>query len=262
MVIIIFFVAHWYLSLFSQTFFAHRYASHRAFRMSKFWEKFFYVFAYITQGSSYLSPRYYAIMHRMHHAYTDTERDPHSPKYFSNVFAMMWRTKQIYSDISRSVYPVEKQFMKNLPDWPVFDKFADGKLSRLIWLVVYAGIWIAFATSPWQYILLPITMTMGPFHGAVINWFAHKYGYVNFKQSNTSKNLMPVDIFMMGEGYHNDHHQRPSSPNFGARWFEIDPVYYVILLFNKLHIIRLTPQLHANPGVAPMIEAEVLSEAG
>jgi stearoyl-CoA desaturase (delta-9 desaturase) len=42
--------------------------------MSKFWERFFYLFAYITQGSSYLSPRAYAILHRMHHAYTDTEK--------------------------------------------------------------------------------------------------------------------------------------------------------------------------------------------
>ncbi len=46
MIIILFFVAHWYLSLFAQTFFHHRYAAHRAFTMSKGWEKFFFVYSY------------------------------------------------------------------------------------------------------------------------------------------------------------------------------------------------------------------------
>jgi fatty-acid desaturase len=44
---------------------------------------------------------------------------------------------------------------------------------------------------------------------------------------------------MLGESYHNDHHEHPSKANFGERWFEIDPVYYIILLLNKLHIVRL-----------------------
>ena len=66
--IIIFFIAHWYLSLFAQSFFHHRYAAHRAFTMSPFWEKFFFVYSYVTQGSSYMSPRVYGILHRIHHA--------------------------------------------------------------------------------------------------------------------------------------------------------------------------------------------------
>ena len=209
--------------------------------MSKFWERFFYVFAYITQGSSYLSPRAYAILHRMHHAYTDTEKDPHSPKYFSNLFVMMWHTKNVYSAILSNKIKPEQQFLKNIPDWPAFDKIASSGISKILWAFAYATFYIAYASSPWLFLLLPLTITMGPLHGAIINWFAHKYGYVNFKQKNTSKNLMPVDVFMMGEGYHNDHHQYPSNANFGVRWFEIDPVYYIILLFSKIHIVTLTP---------------------
>ena len=76
MVIIIFFIIHWYISLFSQTFLMHRYAAHGAFKMSKFWERFFYVFAFVTMGSSYLSTRAYATMHRMHHAFADTPKRP------------------------------------------------------------------------------------------------------------------------------------------------------------------------------------------
>jgi stearoyl-CoA desaturase (delta-9 desaturase) len=47
---------------------------------------------YIFQGSSFLNPRAYAIMHREHHAYSDTEKDPHSPHFFTDVFQMMWHT--------------------------------------------------------------------------------------------------------------------------------------------------------------------------
>jgi stearoyl-CoA desaturase (delta-9 desaturase) len=54
--ILIFFVAHWYLSLFFQTFFLHRYAAHKAFTMSPFVEKVVYVLTWIFQGSNYLSP--------------------------------------------------------------------------------------------------------------------------------------------------------------------------------------------------------------
>jgi len=53
--------------------------------MNKGWERFFFFFAWLTQGSSYLSPRAYGIMHRIHHAYTDTELDPHSPAYDKNL---------------------------------------------------------------------------------------------------------------------------------------------------------------------------------
>jgi stearoyl-CoA desaturase (delta-9 desaturase) len=99
LVLLLFFVAHWYLSLFAQTFFLHRYAAHRMFTMSWGWERFFYVFTYVAQGSSFLSPRAYGIMHRLHHAYADTEHDPHSPGFSRNLFDMMWKTKTIYNDI-------------------------------------------------------------------------------------------------------------------------------------------------------------------
>ncbi|MEN9522985.1 MAG: hypothetical protein RL065_1362, partial [Bacteroidota bacterium] len=49
-VIIIFFIAHWYLSLFTQSFFHHRYSAHGMFTMNKGWEKFFIVLSGIFQG--------------------------------------------------------------------------------------------------------------------------------------------------------------------------------------------------------------------
>jgi stearoyl-CoA desaturase (delta-9 desaturase) len=151
----------------------------------------------------------------------------------------MLRTRKIYTGIFKGTTDVEPRFLKNLPEWPAFDRWANSTASRVLWAIVYVGIFAAFATSPWVYLLLPVVLTMGAFHGAIINWFAHKYGYKNFRLKNTSENLFTVDILMLGESYHNNHHKHPSSVNFGVRWHEIDPIYPVIRFLNWLHIIRL-----------------------
>ncbi len=238
MTILIFFIALWYLSLFSQTFFLHRYAAHGSFKMSKGWERFFYVFTWITQGSSYLSPRAYGIMHRMHHAFTDTEKDPHSPMYSKNVVDMMLKTHRVYSDIFTGKTIVEERFTKNVPTWRWFDAFAHSTFSRLVWIAAYLVFFWFFATSWWWYLLLPIVFSMGVVHGAIINWYAHKFGYINYKVKNTSMNLLKIDILMMGESYHNNHHKFPGSVNFGKRWHEWDPTYPIILFLKWLGIIK------------------------
>lgn len=239
LIIILFFLCHWYLSVFMQTFLQHRYAAHGAFSMNKFWERFFYLFAYITQGSSYISPRAYGIMHRMHHAYTDTDKDPHSPKFDTTIFKMMWHTRKVSAGIYEKTLDVEPRFLKNMPDWPLLDKIANSWVSRLTWIAIYVSIYIMYAPSGWWFILLPVHALMVPIQGMIINWFAHKYGSINFKMKNTSTNLFMLDIFMMGEGYHNNHHKNPSSINFGFRWYELDPSYAIIRFLNWLKIIRI-----------------------
>ena len=248
MVIVIFFVTLWYLSLFCQTFFQHRYAAHGAFSMSKGWEKVFFILSYITQGSSYMSPRAYAIMHRLHHAHTDTELDPHSPSFSKNIFSMMWRTRNIYSGIFSNKIDTDPKYLKNVPEWGWFDRWANSGLSRAMWVGIYLAFFIRFATSPWQYLLFPITVTMGAFHGAVINWFAHKYGYKNYILKNTSENLFSIDILMLGESYHNNHHKYPSAINFGKRWHEIDPIYPVIRLLAWMGVITIARHAMVKSG--------------
>lgn len=228
------------MSLFTQTFFYHRYASHGAFTMSKGWERFFYIFSYIMQGASYMSPHAYAIMHRMHHAYTDTEKDPHSPKFSGNVFTMMMRTNKIYMGIYKGTLQADEKFTKNIPDWPGFDKWALTWFSSICWSCLYIGYYLYYATAWWMYLLIPVHILMGPIHGTIVNWFAHKYGYTNFRMNNTSRNLLPLDILMLGEAYHNNHHKYPSSINFGGvRWHEIDPVYLIIRLLHWLKVIKI-----------------------
>src|SRR6185295_11334182 len=94
--IILFLVIHWQASVFFQTFYLHRYGAHRMFVLSRWWERFFHACSYVFQGSSFLTPRGYAILHRMHHAYSDTDQDPHSPRVSGNPMTMMNRTRDIY----------------------------------------------------------------------------------------------------------------------------------------------------------------------
>lgn len=152
---------------------------------------------------------------------------------------LMNETRKKYADIFNGRMVIEEKFLKNVPDWPAFEKIAHPWFMRVLWIMVYVAFYYFFATSPWQWLLLPITIMIGPIHGGVINWFAHKYGSTNFEMSNTSKNLFYIDVLMLGEAYHNNHHKFPSSINFGVKKNEIDPIYFAILLLNKVGVIRL-----------------------
>src|ERR1041384_4546671 len=117
LIIIAFFVLHWQLSVFSQTFFLHRYGAHRMFTMSKGWERFFHLFLLVTQGPSYLVPRAYAILHREPHAFSDTERDPHSPWVFPGFLSMMRATKDRYFGFVNHEIEPEARFTGGAPEW-------------------------------------------------------------------------------------------------------------------------------------------------
>lgn len=240
MEILILMVILWYGGLFFQTFFLHRYAAHQMFTMPKSVEKITFILTWIFQGANYLSAYGYGIMHRLHHAYADTEKDPHSPKYDHNLFAMMWRTKSIYTDINKMKVTIDEKFTKNVPQWTKFDRIASSWISRLAWGVFYTLFFYYFATEWWHWLFLPVAYLMAPIHGVIINWFAHIYGYVNFKVKDTSKNLLPVDFLMMGEAYHNNHHKYGGRANFGGiRWFEIDPTYLIMKVLHWMKIIKL-----------------------
>jgi len=240
MEIIILVLVLWYVGLFFQTFFLHRYAAHQTFTMSNFVEKICFILTWIFQGSSYLSAYGYGVMHRMHHAYADTEKDPHSPKYDKNPFAMMWRTKNTYQSINKKRIAVDEKFTKNVPQWKGFDAFASSMISRLFWAGLYITFFYFFADAWWQWIFLPVIFLMAPIHGMIINWFAHVYGSINFKVNDTSKNLFPFDFLMMGEGYHNNHHKHSTRANFGGvQTIDIDVTYVIMKVLHFLKIIQL-----------------------
>jgi stearoyl-CoA desaturase (delta-9 desaturase) len=260
-VILVFFATHWLVSVFCQTFFLHRYGAHRQFTFAKGWERFFHVLTYVSQGSSYLNPRAYAILHRMHHAFSDTEKDPHSPVFYSNAGSMMWATKHRYDNFAYRRVEPEARFDGGYPDWPALEKLGQSWPMRIFWVLAYTSVYVVFAPSLWFFLLLPAHFIMGPIHGAIVNWGGHKYGYRNFESADVSRNTLFIDFLTLGELFQNNHHEYAMSPRFAARWFEIDPTYPIILLLEKVGIIEnLSPQRARYPRARS--EAAALPPSG
>lgn len=268
---------HWYFSLFGQTFFHHRYWSHAMFTMSKRWERFFHLFTYVVQGSSYLSPRTYAVMHRLHHHHSDTEQDPHSPKYFKTILSLMWNMKQRYAFLLRydpalsedeknslaerilspkgrvwfnKLTRLDSEFLQDLPNKSKWDQAGDSYISRVAWGVLYAIPYYFIATYLfnnglgaywWVLLVYPLHFFMGPIQGTIVNWFGHwRWGYQNFNNKDDSKNfVLWADIFLLGELFQNNHHHNAKKANFAAKKSEWDPLYPVLLLLDKFRIIKL-----------------------
>lgn len=252
------FVAHWASSVFFQTFFLHRFGAHRMFDMSKGWERFFYLCTYVTQGSSFLNPRAYAILHRMHHAYSDTEKDPHSPVMIPNLIKMMNHTRDHYRGLLTGRAEVEKRFLGGYPEWPALDRFGQSWTSSLLWGALYAVFYLHFATAWWHFLLVPVHWFMGPVHGAIVNWFGHWSGYRNFETKDDSRNTLPFDFLTFGELFQNNHHTYGSRPNFAVKAWEFDPAWPAIWLLDKVGIIALRDRRLDKSPAADELETPAL----
>lgn len=209
---------------------------------TKNWERAFYMGTWLVQGSSFLVPRAYGVMHRMHHVYSDTEKDPHSPHFFKDVYQMMRSTVLIFRGFVTGKNLPEPQFTKEyLPVWDRLDKFGHHWSTRLIFMAGYTAFYIYFVPNSWWFLLLPIHFLMGPIQGAVVNWCGHKYGYSNFNNGDRSKNTSPWGILLMGELFQNNHHYAKDDANFAKKWFEFDLTYFIMCGLNRVRIIRLIP---------------------
>jgi stearoyl-CoA desaturase (delta-9 desaturase) len=238
-VILVFFLVHWFASLFFQSFYHHRYAAHGMFTMSRFWDRTFNLLAVLVQGSSYLNPRAYAELHRRHHAFSDTDRDPHSPRRYGNVFRMMSATFREYRQILREGSDDHFPGYGPPPEWPALERVAGRIYVRLVFVGLYIAFYLWFATSAWLFLLLPIHILMGPIHGAIVNWCGHRYGYRNYDLPDDSRNTLPIDFVTLGELFQNNHHRNAGRANFASRAFEFDPTYALVRLLDGLGIIQL-----------------------
>ena len=242
--ILLFFFIHWFLSLFFHSFFLHRYASHQMYTTSKTGEKIIYLTTWLVQGSSFLVPRAYGVLHRMHHTYSDTEKDPHSPHFFKDVWHMMLHTAIIFRNFEQGKKLPEPQFIEEyLPAWKKLDRLGNHPVTRVFFGALYTTFYIFFVPAGmwYLYLLLPIHFLMGPLQGAIVNWCGHKYGYKNYDNGDHSKNTSPWGVLLMGELFQNNHHQDKNNSNFARRWFEFDTTYLIMRGLNKMRLIKLKP---------------------
>ena len=154
---------------------------------------------------------------------------------------MMLKTDKLFRAIRLGEVEVEERFCKDIPNWQACEKFAYSWVAKFSWVGVYILIYYTFVpeSALWMWALLPLHCIMTPLQGVIINWWAHIIGYTNYKLPDTSKNLMPFDIFMMGEGYHNNHHGNPNNIRFAEKWYEIDPAYPIIRILDFMSIIKI-----------------------
>lgn len=206
--------------------------------MNAFWERFFYLLTFLTQGPSFLNPRAYAILHTRHHQHSDTEADPHSPHQHKNIFYMMLRTYGEYKDALKDKSSIA------YPTWHRLDQFALTHYNTVLWIFIYALIYYVLDIEPLYYLCLPLHFLVGPTQGAIVNWFGHKLGYRNYHLADHSKNTLPIDFLLMGELYQNNHHKNGKRLNFAHRFFEIDFTYLIAALLMSLGVIQTKRNTH------------------
>ena len=122
MIIALFFVAHWQVSVFFQTFFLHRYGAHRMLTMSKGWERFFYLCTYVDAGlelpvaARVRDPAPDAPRLQRHAAGSALADEP-----LGTSIAMMLATKKKYDDFAYRRVEPEARFDGRYPEWPALD---------------------------------------------------------------------------------------------------------------------------------------------
>lgn len=79
-----------------------------------------------------------------------------------------------------------------------------------------------------------------PFWAAgVINGLAHWWGYRNYAVKDTSRNLLPIGIWIGGEELHNNHHGDGASAKFSKKWWEFDIGWAYIKVLSALGLAQV-----------------------
>ncbi|MFM9170492.1 MAG: acyl-CoA desaturase [Phycisphaerales bacterium] len=213
----------------------HRLLAHRSFRTPLWFEHALVVGALCCLEDS---PARWIATHRMHHAHSDEERDPHTP-LVTFLWGHMWWLLVRNGDLHhRSSYERYARDVLRDPFYMWIEKhpwsplwfygaqvvlFAAGSFAAaLAWTDAAGAANFAAGVVAWGVFLR--TVLVWPITRSV-NSHTHIFGYRNHDTDENSRNNWLVAIAACGEGWHNNHHADPACCTVRHRWWELDVTY-------------------------------------
>ena len=174
---------------------SHRWLSHNSFEPSVL-GKYLMMFGLLSSGFG--RPLHLVIAHRLHHAHSDQDLDPHSPKHHSWVNLWLGRFS-----VKEGIRPPKDFYRRKDVVW-----FNDN-----YWALFFAfNLVLAIVDFKTALIYCPINFTWGWIMATVINWNAH----VAPDGTIAPRNLSTVWVWLTaGEGLHKNHHDYPVDYKFG-----------------------------------------------
>ncbi len=211
------------------TIYAHRALSHRALTLAAPAAFVFRVLMWISTG---IRPRQWVAVHRKHHAFTDVEGDPHSPKLLGWVQVQM-RNVALYRKEANNPETLAR-YAKDLPadkwDRVLFDHALLGLGVGVALLVLAAG-WKVGLIAAFAHLNMYLATN------AAVNAIGHHFGRRPY--DNNAGNLQWLAWFTGGEGLHNNHHAAPTSARLSHRRWEFDPGWWVISVLRRLGLAKV-----------------------
>lgn len=202
----------------------HRLLTHRGFEVPKPLE---YALALLGALAMQGGPIWWVVTHRVHHAFTDVDGDPHSPRDGAWWAHMGWilRDYSLGHDLTLAT--------RYAPDL-VSDRFYVW-LTRLhlvppivLGLLLYAIGGPAFVL--WGSFLCLTVLLHATW---LVNSAAHLWGSRRYETRDDSRNSWWVALLTFGEGWHNNHHGRPAAARHGHAWYEVDVNWWCIRLLER-----------------------------
>jgi sn-1 stearoyl-lipid 9-desaturase len=170
--------------------------------------------------------------HRVHHAKTDREGDPHNVHRGLGWAHIEWLYR------SNDARPTDAEQRRLAPDLFKVPFYRFLERTYLFWQLGLGLLLFALGGWPWVIwgIFVRVVVT---YHVTwLVNSAAHHSGYRTFNTGDQSTNNWWVALLAWGEGWHNNHHAFPFSARHGLRRFEIDVTWYAIRLLAIMRLAR------------------------
>ena len=228
------------LTIFSVTLYLHRCMAHRGVDLHPLVA---HVFRFWCWATTAMVTREWVAIHRKHHAFCETENDPHSPQ-IHGIRKVLWDGVDLYRKARRDEATMEKYGAGCPEDFierNVYARYPALGPTLLLFAMIAAF-------GAWGLVLWAGQMIWIPFFAAgVVNGLGHWWGYRNFETQDAATNLVPWGVWIGGEELHNNHHAFPSSAKFALKPGEFDIGWAALLLMQKLGLAKIR-------RVAPMLE--------